>query len=343
MIDFLKKAATILILGLLVSCNVHEWPEKDEPGPSPTPPEPAFVPVTLNLKFDTALPLHKEITWSRYGEKSHDIRYTVQIFSGSRSKASKPSKTLTFTSPYSTNPDFSTTISLDDGQYEIFAWADYVDPNSSADKYYNTSDWEYLVLSDRNNHQGGNERRDAFRGHTNKIVVNAEQVQASNTIDVDMGRPMARFEFFATDVDEFLSRESRNRSKSSSSRDPEINLDDYVVVFQYSGFMPSAYNVYTNKPNDAWQNVQFQSEINSVDEGASMGFDYVFVESETSVNMIMAVFDKNGNQVSSAKQVEVPLVRSKNTVVKGEFLSEKGSGGVGIQPGFDGDYNIEIH
>ena len=332
-------------------CNVHEWPEEPggvTPTPKPDPePEPEDVPVTLNLVFDAALPLHKEITYSRYGEPDHDIRYMVQIFSGSRSKDGNVMRTLTFSRPYdATDLDFSTQLTLDDGDYEFYAWADLVTPGSTGDKYYDTTSWDKLLLRNRTSHEGSNERRDAFRGTLKKTVVNSPSVTVSNTVTIPMGRPLARFEFIATDIDEFVSR-ARNRAgesstESSDSRATEVNLNDYTVVFQYSGFMPSGYNIYTDKANDAWANVQFTSKMNATDGGVSMGFDYVFTDSETSVTMLMGVYDNNGNAVASTKQVEVPLARSKNTIVKGEFLSEQASGGVAINPGFDGEYNIEL-
>ena len=36
------------------------------------------------------------------------------------------------------------------------------------------------------------------------------------------------------------------------------------------------------------------------------------------------------------------LVRGKLTEIRGPFLTSEAAGGVGIHPGFDGDFNIEI-
>ena len=40
--------------------------------------------------------------------------------------------------------------------------------------------------------------------------------------------------------------------------------------------------------------------------------------------------------------IEVPLKRSMLTTVKGSFLMPDTGGGVAIDPGFDGEYNIII-
>ena len=46
--------------------------------------------------------------------------------------------------------------------------------------------------------------------------------------------------------------------------------------------------------------------------------------------------------LSSTDPIDVPLERSKLTIVRGPFLTTQASGGVGIDPGFDGEWNYEI-
>ena len=35
-------------------------------------------------------------------------------------------------------------------------------------------------------------------------------------------------------------------------------------------------------------------------------------------------------------------MRGRNTIVRGRFLTSQATGGVGIDPGFNGEYNIEL-
>lgn len=58
--------------------------------------------------------------------------------------------------------------------------------------------------------------------------------------------------------------------------------------------------------------------------------------------MAVEVYDKDGELLSSTNTVEVPLVRSKLTIVRGNFLTSKATGSVGINPDYNGDFNIEI-
>ena len=50
------------------------------------------------------------------------------------------------------------------GKYRFLVWADYVVHGTETDLYYNTSNFEEIILADRQNHTGSTDRRDAFRG-----------------------------------------------------------------------------------------------------------------------------------------------------------------------------------
>ena len=41
-----------------------------------------------------------------------------------------------------------------------------------------------------------------------------------------------------------------------------------------------------------------------------------------------------------SEPIEVPLQRNRHTVIRGMFLMSEASGGVSINPEFDGDYNL---
>ena len=77
----------------------------------------------------------------------------------------------------------------------------------------------------------------------------------------------------------------------------------------------------------------------------TLGYDYIFVNgSETTLAISVEVYNRDGELMSSTNPINVPIVRSKMTVVKGEFLTSKATGDITINPGYDGeDYNIEIY
>ena len=108
--------------------------------------------------------------------------------------------------------------------------------------------------------------------------------------------------------------------------------------------MPSSFNLFTDKPADVLTHVEFEGELRQLnDQEAELGFDYVFVNgTESSVQVAVLIYDQAGNLLSQTEEISVPVVRSKHNTVKGEFLTTEASGSVGISPGFDGEWNVEI-
>ena len=356
---------------LLSSCSVHEWFEE-------TAEEHAFM---LYLDFDTDLPLHKEVYYTRGDddtraeEDNYDIRYIINIYKvkDASDESRSIDRTLVFTRPYNPDPDYSVAINLPEGNYRFRVWADYLIAGTNTDLHYNTSDFAEIMIHGENGHPGNTEFRDAFNGTTYVTVTDPQIYEIlhgsvpDNSARVPMKRPMGRYEFISTDMDEFLGKvieDSENEALIKSyeklfstkgedfqvgddllTRDEiadAIGLDKYHVVFSYNAFMPSSYNLYTDKPSDSSTGVKYEGKMQIGDDGMKLGFDYVLTNEQTSMNMNMKVYNADGDMIASASGVEVPVVRSKNTVVKGAFLTVTSGGGVNINPEFDGDYNIEI-
>jgi len=67
----------------------------------------------------------------------------------------------------------------------------------------------------------------------------------------------------------------------------------------------------------------------------------VFVNGkESALSAQIAIFDNEGTQLSLTEPIEVPLKRSHHTIMKGRLLMSDASGGVTINPDFDGDHNL---
>ena len=113
-------------------------------------------------------------------------------------------------------------------------------------------------------------------------------------------------------------------------------------MFYFVGFMPDAYSMNTDKPVDSSTGVMFESTLRKLSESeATMGFDYVFVNGKKSaVTVQIGIYDNEGTQLSLTEPIEVPLKRSHHTIMTGMFLMSEASGGVTINPDFDGDHNL---
>lgn len=342
---------------ILTACDVHEEPYVEF----------GDTDYYLDLVYEGDMPLYKEVIYSRSGDIDfdsrasilmHDVRYLINVYpAGTTSKSravDPPVRSYTFTDRSDVEMDRRLKLQLPEGKWDIYVWTDFVDLGKTDDKYYDLRDWSAITYPDRNAYEGTNDCRQAFRGMTTVEVTHPYRFMENETLPsyqatVNMSRPMAKFEFISTDVDEFIKRlpdlvgKPGGRSDIDSRSLSRADLEDFLVVFRYTAFMPSVYNMFTDKPTDSWTGMSFNSYMDVSDEGIVLGFDHVLINgNESIVNVAVEVYNSAGDKIASSPSIEVPVLRGKYTVVKSEFLTSMSSGGVFIQPGFDGDYNIEI-
>lgn len=323
----LQLMSFILSLIMFTACDIHEWPEekKIEDGT-----------IVLNLDFNTELSLHQEVVVGRSGEQEtlpvHDVRYIVKAY---RTDKKEDVRTFVFTRSDVADLDFTVQLELPVGSYQFKVWTDFVDVQSKEDKYYDTSDFSEIILANKDNHVGSSDYRDAFRGYETGVVT--AEANSNGTATILMERPMGKFKFIATNADVF--------TQTLQDKGMAIHLEDYKVVFRYNLFMPCAFNLEADITADSWTGMSFVSQMfmNDANE-VELGYDYIFVEDAgTTMNISVEVYNKENKLIASCSSVDVPIVRNKLTVVKGNFLTSKSSGGIHISPDYDGDFNIEIY
>lgn len=353
----------------ITSCAVHEWPE-----PSPAD-------VIVNLDFDTQLPqykvLNEEGTRASHDGRDYDIRYTIAAYRllQDGSYAEEPFLLKVFSKDEIEKLNATFRFSIDEGSYRFYVWTDFVLAGTQSDYFYNTTNFRRISL--QGTHEGNNDFRDAFSGSADLKVIRRGSKETPSTVTVQMRRPLAKFEFITTDLQEFITKTieamirkeeaeaaaKAGETKSEGGDNPEditpiesdtktdgdtktpvVDLEKYTVVFFYSGYMPNAYNMMEGKPCDSATGVKFSSAISAIDNhDARLGFDYVFVNGEeSSVMVTVALYDEEGTQLSISRQIEVPIKRSMLTTVRGSFLMQNTGGGVAIDPGFEDEFNIYI-
>ena len=343
---------------------MHEWPQEDE-----------GVPFVLRLEFATDW-LEQDHYYTR-GTRvpttralgDCDMRYIVEAYAidAAGNVADVATRRFIFSRAVLTEYDYETAdVSLPEGSYKLVAWADFVSPGTQSDLYYNADSFKKIHYTDTADGYAANtDFLDAFRGTVQAdFDATVYEVEAP-VITIPMQRPLAKFTFVSNDLKEFIAKEetrvnrnNRNTKGDTDTKDAStkegdtraIDLNDYRVMFLYSGYLPVAYNLFSDRPNDVIPNetdtyhVQFWSKLTQLsDDEASMGFDYVLVNgSDASVEVTVGLFDADGNQISMSDPIYVPLSRSMHTIMRGSFMMMDADGGVGIDPGFDGDHNIEI-
>lgn len=327
------------------ACDVYQWPVEDE----------ELAPEVLHIELDfyTGMNEKEYIFQTRAGESilDYEMRYVLRAYpiqtEGDGRTVSRTSVwEYIFTRPVSLN-DYDTSVEVDmaipDGEYSLMVWSDFVKKGTSQNYFYAPDDYAEITLFGE--HKANTDMRDAFRGSTEFTFHKG--ISDNGNIVVGLERPLAKFSFRTTDLKEFIDREvSKKRQEASASDGASrgVNLEDYQVTFRYEGFMPCAYNMFTGKPNDSKTGVFFKSDITAISESdALMGFDYVFVNgTESSVSIILSLSDKGGKVLFTSNPIEVPIRRSQHTIMRGEYLTIETSGGVGIVPDFDGEYDYEV-
>ena len=327
----------VLLIGL-GSCNVHEWPDE-------APLVPLYVQLEHEAEWDT---LNVPFSRSSRAEADYNIRYSIRAFPmdemGNYSRTA--SREFVFTRTLGEELDNMFFLELPAGSYRLTAWTDYTAADT-LDTHYHTGGFHEITLQGQ--HTGNTDMRDAFRGAEDITLVTGVMELIPDTILLDMQRPMGKFEFVCTDLQDFIDKEVRELKQNSAdgSQDfdaSDIRLEDYNIVFYYAGFMPNTFNALTDKAIDSSTGVQFTSKLRPFsDTEASMGFDYVLVNSdESSVIVNLGIFNKSGKRLAMVSNVTVPLKRDQHTILRGKFLMADSDGGVSINPEFDGEHNIVI-
>jgi len=314
-------------LFLLLSACVHELPENDSPR-------------NVNLRF-----IH-DAGWEQYdftvarGAQPAGSRYCLQLYPAGDTKHLLYQEELFH--PLHLSEDFSAVVSLPPGSYDIWVWSDYADTEARSSIFFDSASFE--KISYRMPYEGNNEQRDAFRGMASFIVKNSIDNYYSETVDVNMERPMARYEFISTDLQDFIAGEVARNGRNGSLRSASVSLEGYRVRMLYTGYMPDAYNNFIDKPVSAVTSGEYDAVITRLDEKeARLGFDYVMVNgTESSVKVAMEIYAPDGEMIARVNSIDVPTRRGRNTLVRGRFLTSKATGGVGIDNNFNGDFNIEI-
>lgn len=333
---------------LLSACDVHEWPETPE-----------FVKMHLRLNYETDMTEWEHlydgtsVIEQGYGETYDNhrdygkIRYIVRTYPVSEKMRTTSDYTqeFVFTKDISEGYDHEVTLDLLPGNYNVMVWSDLV--QTSGDNHFHNAD-NFAEIMLQGDHKGNTNHRDAFRGTNNISLVADIMERLPDTLNVEMQRPLAKYEFLTTDLKEFINKEFEYLQKEAATRGEvpptRVNTDDYKVVFYYSGFMPNTYNMNTDKPVDSQMGVLFESKLGILSENeASLGFDYVFVNGKKSaVTVQIGLYDKEDRQLALSDPINVPLQRNHHTMLKGSFLMSQASGGITINPDFDGNHNILI-
>lgn len=379
---FIRAMLTGLVaLILLAGCDatIHEYPDELQMKQD-------FV---LNLDFDLNITPYTTIEQTRtraansqtlQSEQQHKVRYIVNVYKANNEGkfSRKAVESITLYTQSITEKLFPIRLQLLPGKYRFITWADYVLSSGNKATYYDASQFDEIRMLHDNygQYQGNTPWRDAFIGQADAKI----EPMKSGSVTVEMERPLAKYRFVTTDLDEFLQQaiereqtkteekalqeaiaagkltpaaadsiRQQSNVKADTKTDTKVDsrsvdLSKFRIRMVYPMFVPCSFNAFTDKPADSWTAQQYEGKITQLSESeAELGFDYVFVNgAEAKVTVGLALYDTDGELIASIDPITLPIKRSRLTTVRGKFLTSHANSSVGINPSFDGDYNIEI-
>lgn len=278
------------------------------------------------------------------------LRFIYDLYRVVASHTELVERRVAWTDPSRPTPE-DIQFELEAAEYKVLVWCDYVRASAQDESwYYNTNDLRNIRYTDIE--VKDNNDKDVF---TKMVHLNYRDYSYSaGTFEFDehlvLERPNGRYKCYTTDVTDYLGKD---------------DVREMTAVVSYVQWVADGYNVEEQKPNHFSETRSYLSTV-SVDDVNSEGklefaYDYVLVNGkQTNVKINFefykgvvtkgsdGVLYKQGgvavtedDKISNWSGVVVPLKRNMETVVEGRFLTQSfGSGGIGIEPGFDGEIVI---
>ena len=268
------------------------------------------------------------------------LRYVVDLYRQTSSNLVFVERQELFSPVDAANPQVEATFKVDASKYAVLVWCDYVQDDVREAWYYNTDDLRKIRYSDEE--VVDNNDKDVFSNMVNVDLTDYYYADGEHEIvyDLELLRPMGRFKCITTDMDDYLAND-------------QASVEEITAVVTYVQYVSAGYNVEEQKPNYFEPTRTFTSTAHVDDDGMlELCCDYVFVNGkQTNVKINFAFYrgdvtftdsgEAVGNKISNWSGIVVPLKRNMETIVEGRMLTTSfGTGGVGIDPGFENEIVI---
>lgn len=338
------KRLTIILISLLAvfSCDkVHQWPESGKEV------DPTVIDASVHISCEIDLDIEKIIIkgsaapiYTDENAEKYLRRFLIDIYEEEQSGDELVFSDV-FTQEVRDKSNLTFKADLHTHRYKTVIWMDYVLKEDMKDLFYLTSGGMSAIRTQPvAAYRGSIDFKDAQTVVYPFDLTGRTEWFAHITVDIPLQRPVAKITFEATDFEEFARKEGCPESEY------EEFAKNYLIHFIYNGYLPTGFNALTQKLNDSQTGYHFDSTPSWIKDtpDARMGFDYVFVNGEqSSVTVsVEVVSKKDGTIVNRADGIVVPTYRGKETVVRDKFFTKDYSHGIGINPEFDGEFNIYV-
>lgn len=326
-----------LVLTIVLAGCVHDYPSMTEDGEEGI--DPTLVEVNTEVTLDLELVPLEIITQknARSGTTRADDGYRRRFIVEAWRDGKPQARQVTVMDDAEENGTGITLpicLKLHAVEYTLAVWTDYVRAGTDADLYYDTKDLQCVACTAP--YTGSTDYRDCLYGTAAlDLRPYRNEWNAKVQVEVDMVRPLAKYELIATDVQKFLEKTQRQRAGGAA----------YEITVSYGFYFPLGFNVLTGKPERSEMGVAFTAPLTVADNGSGecvIASDYIFVNGEESyIPLNIEIKDDAGKGISRTTGIDVPYRRGHLTTVRGHFLTNRYDTGIGIDPDFD-DEDIDI-
>lgn len=344
-----KKITTCLLhllLPVLLTGCLYEQPELTEDGELGV--DPTAVTLKANLKLNLKMPAATEGAAALErpaagATPAYRHRFIVDAYLDRVFVA----RQVIYQDITDGRSEFSIPVSmkLHARNYEIAVWSDYVQTPNEAQEITGTEDYFYdatsnhlLTVLGSSNYRGNNEYKDAFCA---TATLNLEEYRnawnAQVPLDVEMKRPVARYQLEANDVAKFL-----------KFVETDTPTNSYTARVKYSSYLNVGYNVLQKLPRHGLMYLQYEKTflVSSLKAGENLpfAFDYFFATEDvtTRIPVTLEIVNNASKKTVAGASFNVTGKAGTNTVITYGFLTADPDGGVSIDPGYDNSTDIEI-
>ena len=187
-------------------------------------------------------------------------------------------------------------------------------------------------------YRANNEYKDALCAKTDiDLGEYREEWGAQITTDIELKRPVARYELVANDVTKFLKRIEAGTVKGET----------FTLKVKYNTYLNMGYNVLERLPRHGLMYLQYQRTIRLKDlkdkDTFPLVFDYVFAADDvmTRIPVTLEIVDGSKKMVA-ATTFNISVYGGKHSTTTHNFLTADPDGGIDFDPSYDGEEEIIV-
>ncbi len=225
--------------------------------------------------------------------------------------------------------------------YTLAVWSDFVliaengEPDN--DYFYNADLLPNVFMG--TSYRGNNNYKDAAYAFENlELSQYGKSKNARVNVDLEMRRPVARLQLYATDTRAFLDRIASGQLKGES----------FAVRVSYPGYLCMGYNIEQQVPRHSLMYMTYENSFSTkkmtADEPFLLTFDYLFAvpEGVTAVPIDLQILDADKANVLASASFTANCRAGYCTTINYGFLNSTNDQGITFDPDYSGEGTVVV-